>query len=339
MISRPAIASLVWILFVNMAASAQLAKTLPFAETAAGVAALQGQVLSPDGKPASGIYIELDELKTATPITSTYTQSDGTFELYNIAQGDYEIVAESESSEVSHPVRLEAGSPKLELRLPKTTVHLPDSSPQVVSVTQMLVPERARKIYSKAVDDFHRGKIAQAKALLSQALIIEPQYADALALQGVLYFDDPDIESAQRSLEQAVRIDPANSGAWIALAAIYNHQGQYNEAVRCSERALAVAPNTWQGYMEMAKASIAQNMYQRALRFIRQAERLGGNKIAEVHLVKAYALMPMKLYKAARYELQASLSREPKGKVAQQAQTILAQLSALEQGETMTAQR
>ena len=49
----------------------------------------------------------------------------------------------------------------------------------------------------------------------------------------------------------------------------------------------------------MAKASIAKGMYDQGLQFAREAQRLSGNSFAAVHLIKAYALMPMRLYKAA----------------------------------------
>jgi TolA-binding protein len=69
-------------------------------------------------------------------------------------------------------------------------------------------------------------------------------------------------------------------------------------------------------------------MYAQGLQLARQAQRLSGNSFAAVHLIKAYALVPMRLYKDAKYELQAFLSREPKGNSAQQAQTLLAEVEA-----------
>ena len=69
---------------------------------------LQGRVLQADGKPAPGVHVELDEARTALPITSTYTQTDGTFELYNIPKGDYELVAESPDSIATNPVTVQA---------------------------------------------------------------------------------------------------------------------------------------------------------------------------------------------------------------------------------------
>jgi TolA-binding protein len=69
-------------------------------------------------------------------------------------------------------------------------------------------------------------------------------------------------------------------------------------------------------------------MYAQGLQLARQAQRLSGNSFAAVHLIKAYALVPMRMYKDAKYELQAFLSREPKGNSAQQAQTLLAEVEA-----------
>jgi TolA-binding protein len=51
--------------------------------------------------------------------------------------------------------------------------------------------------------------------------------------------------------------------------------------------------------------------------------------------MKAYAMVPLKLYNDARHELQAFLSRDPKGKNAEQAQSLLAQVSAT--GDTTIA--
>jgi hypothetical protein len=41
--------------------------------------ALQGQVLNPKRQPSTGIRGELDNPRTAIPVTSTYAQPDGRF--------------------------------------------------------------------------------------------------------------------------------------------------------------------------------------------------------------------------------------------------------------------
>jgi tetratricopeptide (TPR) repeat protein len=175
-----------------------------------------------------------------------------------------------------------------------------------------------------------RGNYDDAEKQLNAALQIDPGYADALTLQALIQLNKSNVEQARELLERAIQADPYQTSAYIALAAVYNHDGRFDEAIRASEKGLSLAPHSWQGYLEMAKASIAKSMYQNGLKFIRQAQRLGGNAYAEVHLVKAYALTPLKLYKDAKYELQAALSREHKGNLADQAQRMLAQLNTME---------
>lgn len=295
----------------------------------AEIAALQGKVLNAQGQPASGIHIEIDDATTAVPVTSTYTQPDGTFELYNIPQGNYEVIADSRDSEVSDQVSLHPGKAGVELRLPANQI-APNPLDATVSVAQMLVPFSAQKMYNKAYKCFRNGKYTEAEKQLDGALQIDPNYADAITLRALIALSNPDIITAGQLLEHAIQVDPNNSSAYIALAAVYNHEGRFDEAMRASQKGLSLAPRAWQAYLELAKASIAKSMYRSSLQFLRQAERLGGSSYAEVHLVKAYALVPLKLYKEAKYELQASLTREHQGQTAQQAQTMLAQITALE---------
>ena len=288
---------------------------------------LQGTVLNADGKPAPGIHIELDQAGTAVPISSTDTERDGTFELYNIPSGAYELVAESNDSETSDPVTVNAGDSRLQLRLPRNAPP-PQALTPVVSVAQMMVPESAQKYFRKAKAAYKQGKLDKARSLVDAALQIHPQFADALALRGMLDAADGNLAQAQDDYERAVQIDPACSTAYVGLGVVYNHQGRFDDAMRASQKGLSLSPKSWQAYFELSKSAIAKGMYAQGLQFARQAQRLSGNSFAAVHLIKAYALVPMRLYKDARYELQAFLSHEPKGNGSAEAQTLLATVDA-----------
>jgi tetratricopeptide (TPR) repeat protein len=336
MVSRARVVMLLLsFLLVNPLARAQAPQSS--SQGNAEIAALAGKVLSPQGQPLSGIHVELDDANTAVPVTSTYTQQDGTFELYNIPKGDYEVVAESADCEISNPVVLDKERPSLELQLPNRTSG-PAPLDATTSVARMLVPSKAQKYYDQAFKNFNAGKYDKAQKQLDAALMIDEDFPDALTLRGLVELNKQNIPIGQQYLERAIKADPSNSAAYIALAAVYNHQGRFDDAMHASEKGLSLAPRVWQAYVEMAKASIARSMYQSGLKFIRQAERLGGNTYAEVHLVKAYALIPLKLYKEAKYELQVSIAREHHGQVADQAKSMLAKLDAAEVAE-VTKQR
>lgn len=332
MVSRASVVTLIFALCLTGISLAQVNPDLKSQSANSAIAAVEGKVLAPDGRPLPGIHIEVDEANTAVPITSTYTQADGTFELYNIPKGTYEVVAESGDARISDDVILQPDRPPLELRFSSDRTNY--YSDPTTSVAHILVPERAKKLYDKAYAAFTGGKNDEAESLVNEALQIEPHFAEALALRGLLDMQKADLQEAQQYLEAAVHVDPGYSSAYIVLGAVYNHEGRFDDAIRASERGLSLSPRSWQAYFEMAKASVSKGMYQKALQFARQAQRLGGNSFASLHLVKACALYPMKLYKDARYEVQAVLTREPKGVTANQAQALLAEIDAAEQPMT-----
>lgn len=327
MVSWASVVTLILAVCLTSFSRAQINQDLKPQSPNSVIAAVEGKVLAPDGRPLPGIHVEVDEASTAIPLTSTYTQADGTFALYNIPKGTYEVVAESADARVSDDVILQPDRSPLELRFSGDTNYYSDPT---VSVAHILVPESAKKLYGKAYAAFTEGKNDEAGSLVDQALQIEPHFADALSLRGLLEVQKPDLQEAQQYLEAAIQVDPAYSPAYIALGAVYNHEGRFDDALRASERGLSLSPRSWQAYFEMAKASVSKGMYQKALQFARQAQRLGGNSFAGLHLVKACALYPMKLYQDARYEIQAVLTREPKGTSAKQAQDLLAEIDAAE---------
>ncbi len=328
MVSRASVVTLTLALCLTSFSRAQINQDSESQSASSIIAAVEGKVLAPDGRPLPGIRVEVDEASTAVPITSTYTQADGTFALYNIPKGTYEVVAESGDARVSDDVILQPERPSLELRFAGETTNY--YSDPTISVAHILVPESAKKLYNKAYAAFAEGKSDEAGWLVDQALQIEPHFADALSLRGLLDMQKPDLQEAQEYLEAAIHVDPAYSPAYIALGAVYNHEGRFDDAIRTSERGISLSPRSWQAYFEMAKAAVSKGMYQKALQFARQAQRLGGNSFASLHLVKACALYPMKLYKDARYEIQAVMTREPKGTSAKQAQALLAEIDAAE---------
>ena len=115
----------------------------------------RASTLAPMAARPPGIHAgEVDEASTAVPITSTYTQADGTFALYNIPKGSYEVVAESDDARVSDDVILQPERPSLELRFPGNTAAY-YSDPTISA--RILVPESA-KLYRKAYAAFTQAK-------------------------------------------------------------------------------------------------------------------------------------------------------------------------------------
>ena len=194
----------------------------------------------------------------------------------------------------------------------------------------MMVPEKAGKLYWKARQNFVSNHNDEAKKQVEKALQICPKFAEALTLRGLVAWRLRQGDRGQHDFEEAIQIDPHYGVPYLALGSLYNSESHFDDALRTLGQATAISPNVWQGYFEMAKASIGKGMYAKGLELAQKAESLGGSSFAAIHLLKAYALIPQKLYTDARQELQAFLAHDPNGSDAQRAQQLLAKLSAAE---------
>jgi len=279
------------------------------------------------GMPMGGVVIELRDPGTNAVLASTNTRSNGSFELYNMPGGSYELVARAEGDEAREFVPAGRITTRVDLHM---VHHAVNSSESLISVVRLRIPEKARGRYNKAVEAFTRGKLDEAEKTIAQSLAIYSDNPEALTLRGLIAWQNKNANAAIADIQKAIDIDPSYGPAYTAMSSIFNSQGKYDDAARTTERAVAVNPNAWQGYFEMAKAMLGKGLYQRALQIANKAEALAPTGVAGVHLLKAYALVPLKLYKEAGTELQAFLSRAPRSQDTSGVKVLLANVQAAE---------
>lgn len=293
-----------------------------------GSSSVSGTVYSSDGAPVGGVHVELRDGTTSVLVNSTYSQPNGSFELYNIPRGSYELVAQSHGSEARLPVSVHSSVLNVDLSLDGHNQS--NGRGATVSVAELRVPQKARDAYAKAQQAFMKSNFPEAEKHVMKALTVCPQYAQALTLRALLELQKHNEKDGEQDLEQAIVNDPSYGTAYLALGAVYNSQGRFDDAMRAAEHGVRITPNSWQGYFELAKACVGKGMYARGLQLAKKAESLGASGFAGIHLVKAYALIPLKLYKDAKLELQAFLLHNPTGRNAETAQRMLAQLQDVE---------
>ena len=310
--------------------------TQPSRSTSFGT--LTGAVLSPDGHPLPGVRVELHDAN-ASVVAKAETESSGWFALYDLPPGFYEVKSLAGGSEARQFVDLGAGRSTVEMRFIDAS-RPPVKVNSMISVAQMSVAGSARKFYEKARTSIGKRDYSKAAEWVNQALQRQPEFAEALTLRAFLERNGQQVASATQDCEKALKIDPYYALAYITLGSAYTLQGRYDDALRTLDEGVAVSPRSWQMYFEMAKASIGKGAYGKALQMMDKADRLGGYNYAEVHLVRAYALVPLKFYREARIELQAFLSREPKGRNAERAQQLLASMDKEEsQGRELAQEK
>ncbi len=290
---------------------------------------VNGTLRDADGAPVSGVQVELRQMAGGGMTFSAVSSTNGSFEMYNIPAGAYEIVAHGDSCDVRQQVNVGFMDGPIDLRLPRLAGSSAGNNTSV-SVAQMKVPEKARNAFDKASQAFTEGKFDEAQKQVSKALNLYPHFAEALTLQGLLFLQQKDYARGQAELESAIQFDPNYATAYLALGALFNNVGHYDDAARTLEHSISISPDLWQGYFEMARAYLGEGLYMKALQEANRAQSLGPGNFAPIHLVKAYAMIPQKLYKDAVRELQAFLSRGPKGHGAEEAQKLLAEAQAAE---------
>lgn len=326
MFVRPSV--LLTIVFVALVSFAQdVSFPLPRSGSFSVDSSLAGTVVDGAGHPISGARVEILDLYTGRTVSTAYTFPNGGFEFSRIPRDRYEIVASAGVNEARSRVDL-AMDRNITFRLSGGNSDQGSRS-HTVSVAEMKVPGKARKIFQKALDAFRKARIDDAFGLVQKALGVYPDYAQALTLRGVLNMRKGDTSQAQPDLEKAVELDHADDMGLAALGALYNTQKRFDEAIQVLERGIILNPTSWQSQMELARAQVGKKDADAALRTLAKAEKYIPPQIYFPHLVRAEAFIIKENYQAAVAELDAYLKYEPTGTNAEAAKRTLAQLQSL----------
>jgi tetratricopeptide (TPR) repeat protein len=294
-----------------------------------GSSLITGTCYGVDGVTLGGVTVELRDTATNAVLATTTTHSNGSFDFYEMPAGSYELVARSQGDEAWEVIPAGRLVNRVDLRMAHSVASASGDG-SAISVVRLKIPQKARDRYDKAVQAYMRGKLDQADKAVNQSLAIYPENPEALTLRGLIAWQNKDATAAITDLQKSVDVDPTYGPAYTAMSSIFNSEGKYDDAVHITERAVAITPNAWQGYFEMAKAMLGKGLYQKALQVASKAETLAPSGIAGIHLLKAYALVPLKLYKEAGTELQAFLSHAPRGQDTSGVKVLLAKVQAAE---------
>ncbi|MGZ4835567.1 MAG: tetratricopeptide repeat protein [Terriglobales bacterium] len=288
---------------------------------------LGGVVLGTDGHPVRNARVELRAFASSQLIASGYTLPNGTFEFANLPRAVYEVVVTLGVDQVTQRVELYQSNPFLQLTLANAA---PESaSSAMVSVSQLKVPNKARKLFLKAGDSFRKQKFSEAREDVEKSLQEFSEYAQALTLRGLLNLQDNKLDAATSDLEHAIKADGNYAMGYVVLGTAYNAMNHYDDSIRTLQRAISLSPGAWQAYYELSKALLGKGQFEAALRQIDKAAQLCPQKYAAIHMVRAHALLGMKDYNQAVAELEQFIVADPGNSESAKARETLGQVKAL----------
>jgi tetratricopeptide (TPR) repeat protein len=288
---------------------------------------ISGTVRDTNNNPVHDVRVELTDWNGSI-VNSAYTNNAGGFEFSPVAEGRYMIVATSGVQQVSEHVEAGAFSNMVSLRLPasKPNDHLGGNS---VSVAQFRVPPKAREEFNKAHEGLEKGKLDDANRHLAKALELDPDYADALTLRGILELDKKQPEAAIADLDKAIKADANCALAYIVMGSALNMESKFDEAIKTLEHGESLAPNYWQAHFEMGKSYIGKGDYQAALTQLDRAQSMANAEYPLIYFMRAHALLAMKQYPEAVAALQTYLQKEPQAANSEKARQMLEEAQSL----------
>jgi tetratricopeptide (TPR) repeat protein len=277
-------------------------------------------------KPVPGARVDVRSVMGGQFSNGGYTNNSGVYEVA-VPDGQYEVVAQKALLQDSQRTEVNAASGLVALKLDDSKVSDVGDATSV-TIKQFQVPKEARKQLNKAQEAVDKRDMDEAAKRLAKALEIDPDFAEALTLRAIIALESHQSESAMADLDHAIKADPGYSLAYLAMGSAFNLDGKYDEALRVLDRGVALAPQSWQGYFEIGKAQLGKQQYAQAIKSLDRADSLAQGSYAAVHLVKAHALLALKLYPDAMNELQAFIDHAPKSPQADNARETLQQVKA-----------
>jgi len=314
----------------------------PLGDTGESFGRITGTVRTMDGNSLANAKIEARDLRRKNTSAISRSDSNGTFALYNILPGDYEITATNGSDEERETVHVRSSSDfvTVDFRLPNRSAPGDQKvgNRSTVSVAQYSVPAKARSLLEKAVQLKTQGKFDESLEKVNAALAISPKFSKALTLRGMLEENAGKKDAAKADYQQAIQNDAAYPVAYLALGSLLNSTGQFQESLPILAQAERLDPRAWQIQFELARANLAKGDFTVALRQIDRASELQGGlqkALPEIHLIRGYTFLGLKDNPKAIEEVNFFLAHKPNGPAADEARHVLAQL----QEQSATAAR
>ena len=295
----------------------------------ANLASISGTVHTMDGLAVQDARIELRDTARGSRSVTAHSDASGSFALYNILPGDYEITASSGTSESRDRVRIDSMShaSTVDFRLPsKSDAEVRVDGGSTVSVSQYRVPAKARSLYVKAARAMAHGKLDEASKKVNEALAVYPKFAEALTLKGVLESEMGEKAEAIADFQQAIQYDSKYPLSYVALASELNSAGRFDESLLILGQAERLTTTIWQMYFELARANIGKGQYATALQNTDRASKLQGGaekETPELHLVRGYALVGLTEVPRATQEIEIFLAQQPTGRASDNARKML----------------
>jgi tetratricopeptide (TPR) repeat protein len=240
---------------------------------------IQGYIFFPSGRRAEGtIIVKLQSLQYAE--LQVIPDSSGSFSFSNLAPGSYTVVVNAgddyDISQESVFIDGDVNLSRMGVRVPSTTrrytvmVHLElkskaaSTKPGVVDAALASVPEKARKLYEKGLEQSRADDAAKAAETFKEAVALYPNFPLALNELGVQYLKLHQLNKAVEVLRESVRLNGDAFGSQLNLGIALLEDRQFSEAAEHLREAVNRNSSSATAHMYLGIALLRLNRFDEA---------------------------------------------------------------------------
>jgi len=185
------------------------------------------------------------------------------------------------------------------------------------------VPDEARKLYKKGVDDLEDKKDAGLDAL-KQAVGIFPNYYDALDRLGSEYVLRQKYDEAAPYLIKAIEVNQRSFSSFYALGIVAYNLKKLPEAIEALRAAVTINPQSVNAQLFYGMVLRIDGRFEDAEKSLLLAKNLAGKTVVgETHWQLALLYEKTARYKQAADELELYLKASPKAPNAEQVKKLI----------------
>jgi tetratricopeptide (TPR) repeat protein len=239
---------------------------------------IQGYVFFPSGRRAEGtIVVKLQSLQYAE--LQVIPDSSGSFSFSNLAPGSYTVVVNAgddyDVSQETVYIEGDVNLSRMGVRVPNTTrrytvmVHLQlknsaSVKAAVVDANLAAVPEKARKLYEKGMEQARADDALRAVESLKEAITLYPNFPIAFNELGVQYLKLRQVNKDLDALNQAVKLNADAFASRLNLGIALLEEKEFSEAEEQLREAMKRNSNSATAHMYLGIALLRQNKFEDA---------------------------------------------------------------------------
>jgi tetratricopeptide (TPR) repeat protein len=260
-----------------------------------GIHSIQGYIFFPSGRRAEGTIIVKLQSYNAGEIT-VLPDSSGEFIFTQLAPGNYTVVVQAgDDYEIARenvyfdsdvnlsrtgggriPQSPQRQTVMVHLQLKPSVAH---TNPGVLDAALAQVPEKARKLYERGLDQSRAGDAVRAVDSLKEAVALYPQFPLALNELGVQYLKLGQTANAIETLRSAIKLSPDAFSPKLNLGIALLEARDYEEAEGLLRGALKLNTSLPTGHMYLGICLARLNDYNAAEKELLVAVKNSGNQL------------------------------------------------------------